>query len=362
MSGTSSRVIGQSVSFGPKLRTALNNVLGGGAASVLTVTFGLSYSLLIFAGPLAPYLSYGVATTFISSAVLATVIALGSSLPFAIAGPESSTAAVTGILASSLVERMAVADTTAPLLAPVLITLGLSTIVTGVVLCGFGMTRMGRAIRYVPYPVVGGFLGATGCLIVLGAIRVITGQRLQFATLDRFANLLTLSELAAACAMALVLYLTWHRSRSSFGLPAILIGGVIAAHVAFWFSGISSAEAQASGWTFQPPPPVSFMLPWSANEISRYPWYAVPDLLGNLIAVIFVTATSTLFNTTGVEVALQREANLERELNVTGMANILSGAFGGYTGCISISRSVLNFNGAGTAHLSGLTVAAISVL
>jgi SulP family sulfate permease len=104
------------------------------------------------------------------------------------------------------------------------------------------------------------------------------------------------------------------------------------------------------------------MLPWSANEISRYPWYTVPDLLGNLIAVIFVTATSTLFNTAGTEVALQREANLERELNVTGLANILSGALGGYTGCISISRSVLNFNGGGTGRLSGLTVAAISVL
>ena len=95
------------------------------AASVLTITFGLSYSLLIFAGPLAPYLSYGVASTFISSAVLAAVIALGSSLPFAVAGPESSTAAMTGILASSLVERMTAADPSAPLLGPVLITLGL---------------------------------------------------------------------------------------------------------------------------------------------------------------------------------------------------------------------------------------------
>ncbi len=355
-------MVGRSVSFGPRARAALNNVLGGSAASVLTVTFGLSYSLLIFAGPLAPYLSYGVAATFISSAVLATVIAIGSSLPFGVGGPETSTVAITGILASSLVERMAVADTMAPLLAPVLITLGLSTIVTGVVLCGFGMTRMGRAIRYVPYPVVGGFLGATGCLIVFGAIRVITGQRLQFATLDRFANLLTLSELAAACAMALFLYLTWHRSRSGFGLPAILIGGIIFAHIAFWFAGISLAEAQASGWTFQPPPHISFMLPWSANEISRYPWNTVPDLLGNLIAVIFVTATSTLFNTTGIEVATHREANLERELNVTGLANMLAGVFGGYTGCISVSRSVLNFNSGGTGRLSGLTVAAISAL
>ncbi len=357
-------MVSQSISHYPKLplRAALKDVLGGSAASVLTVTFGLSYSLLIFAGPLAPYLSYGVAATFISSAVLAAVIGIGSSLPFAVAGPESSTAAMTGILASSTVERIIAADPSAPLLAPVLLTLALASVVTGLVLCGFGMTRMGRAIRYVPYPVIGGFLGATGCLILLGAVRVITGQRLQFATLDRFDNALTLSELAAACAMALVLYLTWHRSRTSFGLPAILVGGVIAAHIVFWLAGISLAQAQAAGWTFQPPPAVNFMLPWSADAIRSYPWYALPEISGNFIAVVFVTASCTLFNTTGIEVATQREANLERELNVTGIANALSGAFGGYTGCVSISRSILNFNSGGTGPLSGLTVAAISLL
>src|ERR1700736_1409404 len=118
MSGANTRVVGQSVSLGPKFRAALNNVLGGSAASVLTVTFGLSYALLIFAGPLAPDLSYGVATTFISSAVLAATIALGSSLPIAIAGPESSTAAMTGILASSMVEHMAATNPAAPVLGP----------------------------------------------------------------------------------------------------------------------------------------------------------------------------------------------------------------------------------------------------
>src|SRR3978361_67431 len=112
-------VVKRSRSIDPKaVRRAFNDILGGSAASVLTVTFGLSYALLIFAGPLAPYLSYGVAATFISSAVIAAVIALGSSLPFAIAGPESSSAAMTAILASSLVERIAGGDTTAPPLAP----------------------------------------------------------------------------------------------------------------------------------------------------------------------------------------------------------------------------------------------------
>jgi SulP family sulfate permease len=344
------------------LRVILKDVLGGSAASVLTLTFGLSYSLLIFTGPLAPYLSYGVAATFISSAVLAGVIAAGSSLPFAVAGPDSSTAAMTGILASSVVERIVAADPSAPLLAPVLLTLALATVATGIVLCVFGMTRMGRAIRYVPYPVVGGFLGATGCLILLGAVRVITGQRLQFATLGQFEDFLTLSKLAAACVMALILYLTWHRSRSSLGLPAILIGGVIAGHILFWLTGISLAEAQAAGWTFQSPPSADFMLPWSVDGIDKYPWHTLPELSGNLIAVIFVTASCTLFNTTGIEVAVQREANLERELNVTGIANMLSGALGGYTGCISISRTVLNFNSGGSSPLSGFTVAAMSLL
>jgi SulP family sulfate permease len=357
VAGISSPVVNGSSGFGTRARSALNDVLGGTAASFLTITFGLSYSLLIFSGTLAPYLSYGLAATFIASAVLAAVLALGSSLPFAIGAPETSTAAMSGILVSSLAERLIAADPAAPLLAPVLITLALVTILTGVVLCGFGITRMGRAIRYVPYPVVGGFLGATGCLILLGAIRVITGQRLQFAALGQFASLSVLFELAAACAMASVLYLTWHRSRSPFGLPIIIFGGVIVAHIGFWLFDVPSA-----GWTFQPPRSVGYMLPWSAAEIGRYPWVTLLDLGGDFVAVIFVTAVSTLFNTTGVEVALHREADLERELNVTGLANMLAGAFGGYPGCVSMSRTILNFNSGGTSRLSGLTAAAISLM
>src|ERR1700691_214247 len=131
---------------GLQLRVMLKDMLGGSAASVLTVTFGLSYALLIFAGPLAPYLSYGVAATFVSSAVLATVIGLRRSFPFAVGAPDSSTAAMTGILASSMVERITAADPSTPLLAPVLLTLALATVVTGIVLCCFGLTRLGRAI------------------------------------------------------------------------------------------------------------------------------------------------------------------------------------------------------------------------
>src|SRR5581483_11655253 len=121
---------------------------------------------------------------------------------------------MTGILASSMAEHILASNPSASVLEPVLLTMAMASVLTGVVLCGFGMTRMGRAIRYVPYPVVGGFLGATGCLILLGAVRVITGYRLTFSTLAQFEDPIVAIKLAAACGMALILYLTWHRSRT----------------------------------------------------------------------------------------------------------------------------------------------------
>ena len=361
-----SRVAFPSVSRVPsphvKLRAWLNDIFASAAPAVLTVSFGLSYSVLIFSGPLSEYLPYGIAATFIATAIIAIVVALGSTFPIAVGGPETSTAAVTAILATSVVEHITATDPSAHLLGPVLLTLSAATIITGLALCSLGLTRIGRAIRYVPYPVSGGFLGATALLIALGGVRVITNMSLRFDNLASFADPMTMYELLAGIALAFTIYLTWHRSRNPLALPALLIAGVVVTHIVFNFAGISLEQAQALGWTFQSLPRATFSLPWHLGDIENYPWQAVPGLIGNLIAVIFVTAISTLFNTTGLEVATSREANLERELNVAGAANILSGLFGGYAGCISLSRSLLNFNGGATGRLSGLMVAVIAVL
>ena len=345
-----------------KLRAWLNDIFASAAPAVLTVSFGLSYSVLIFSGPLAEYLPYGIAATFTATAIIAVVVALGSTFPIAVGGPETSTAAVTAILATSVVEHITATNPSAQLLGPVLLTLSAATIITGLALCSLGLTRIGRAIRYVPYPVIGGFLGATALLIALGGVRVITNMSLRFDNLESFANPMTMYELLAGVALAFTIYLTWHRSRNPLALPALLIAGVVATHIVFNFAGISLEQAQALGWTFQSLPRATFSLPWHLSDIESYPWQSAPGLIGNLIAVIFVTAISTLFNTTGLEVATSREANLERELNVAGAANVLSGLFGGYAGCISLSRSLLNSNGGATGRLSGLAVAFIAVL
>jgi len=50
-----------------------------------------------------------------------------------------------------------------------MIVIGLSAALTGLFLCGLGLARAGGVIRFLPYPVIGGFLGATGFLMVAGS-------------------------------------------------------------------------------------------------------------------------------------------------------------------------------------------------
>ena len=90
-----------------------------------------------------------------------------------LAGPDPTTVAVTATLVSAPMARLAKQGLPDDLLAPVAIIMALSAALTGVLLFGLGLARAGGAIRFIPYPVIGGFLGASGCLMVSGAVRVL---------------------------------------------------------------------------------------------------------------------------------------------------------------------------------------------
>jgi len=47
-----------------------------------------------------------------------------------------------------------------------------------------------------------------------------------------------------------------------------------------------------------------------SDDLRAFPWKYLPGLSGDLFAVMFVTAISTLLNTTGIEFVTKREADL----------------------------------------------------
>ncbi len=343
-----------------KFRAGLTDVFAGAVCSVLSVAYCLSYAALIFTGPLEHLLAYGIAVTFLSAAVSGVVVASRSSLPFAVAGPDSSTSVVIAALVATIIARLVAAGST-DLLAPTIIAMSLTTGVTGIMLCVLGFARAGRAIRFVPYPVIGGFLGATGCLMLTGAVKVVTNQSVSFATLHVFADGAIAEKLVPAALVAAALY-GLRRYKSPFIMPAVLLTAFAATHLLLLSTGTTVAAAQEDGWMFRLQPAAGLTLPWTWSALHSFPWSALPTVAGDMLAVMFVTTTTFLLNTTGIEIATRNEADVEKDLKVLGLANIASAVLGGYVSCTSLSRSLLVRNAGATSRLAGLTVAAVAGL
>src|SRR6516165_8535479 len=351
--------IGTSGALGrPRAQAALGDVFAGLVCSILSIAYCLSYAALIFNGPLGPALAYGVAITFLSAAIGGSIVAWRSSLPFAVAGPDSSISVVLAALVATLIQRLGNVDP----LVPTLIAISATTALTGLLLCILGFTHAGRAIRFVPFPVIGGFLGATGWLMITGAVQVVTGQKPLLANLGAFLNAAMAEKLAAALTVAALLHFLLRRSKSPFILPGTLFATIAIAHIVLIAAGSSVGAAQTSGWMFRAQAAATLTLPWKFATFTTFAWTSLSSLAGDIVAIMFVTTITLLLNTTGIEIATRKEANIERDLRSLGVANLLAAAVGGYVSCTSLSRSTLAHLAGATGRLSGLTVAAIYVM
>jgi sulfate permease, SulP family len=288
------------------------DLFAGLAGSVMSVAYGLSFAALIFSASLHTWLAYGIAATFVTTAISAAFVAARSSLPFAVAAPDGATAAVTATLAATVAQHLIDMGPPDDLLAPVMVVVALATLLTGILLFTLGLARAGGAIGFIPYPVIGGFLSATGWLMVSGAVRVITDHGLSFSTAGELFTPVTLGQLAAAGAVALALYLGVRRGGNPFLLPGIMLVAAILAHLAFALTGTSLGEALALGWTFKAPTTIGLAPTWDFGDLRDFPWRILPGVSGDIFAVMFVTAITMLLNTTGIELATRREANLGR--------------------------------------------------
>ena len=108
-----------------------------------------------------------------------------------------------------------------------LATLILTTFLTGILLALLGHYRLGRLIRFLPFPVVGGFMAGAGWLLVKGALTVLTGSDAHFATLPQLFEPATTLKWMPALAMALLLVIATRRLRHFLVIPTIVVGSMI---------------------------------------------------------------------------------------------------------------------------------------
>ena len=342
------------------LRARVEDLSAGAICSVLSIAYSLSYATLIFSGPLSAWLGYGMVVTLLSGSIAALVIGLRSSVPFAIAGPDSSTSAVTAAFVAAFVTGIGAENGGENFPQHAIVAIALGTALTGTALLVLGIKRAGRAIRFVPYPVIAGFLGASGWLILVGGMQLTTGQNIKADSLGLLPNTLADPKFLASAALAIALFFGQRHIRSSFVLPGLLLSGVVAVYFALLACGVSVAEAQANGWMFTSQSHVGLISPWHSDVLREFPWKALPSLSGDLLSVMFVTTITMLLNTSAIEIATEREANLDCELKWQGIANLLIAPFGGLVSITSVSRTIVNYAAGARGRLSGMAAAAVT--
>lgn len=335
------------------------DIIPGLVTAVVMIATSVSYATLIFSGPLAGARSIGIGYALMGAGIVSAIFALKSAIPFAIAGPDSKPVAVlsalTAILAADLIAHNR-SDAVVPTIVAALI---IGTLLSGILLYPLGKLKTGRWIRFVPYPVIGGFLAASGWLLVTGSVRVLTGTSLRWDTVAEIVMGQHLWHLAAGLGFMVTIFLV-RRTGYFFGFPILLVVGTAIVHLVLWRSGLSIAEARTAGWLIDAGSGVE--LP---NFIAIFPqvqWLTLMHSAGELIALVAVTAITLLLSTSAVEVDARLDVDVDRELRVNGIANLVAGLAGGMIGTLSVSRTLFNYVNGARHRVSGLTAAILCFL
>jgi len=323
-------------------------------SSIVAITYSLSYGALIFSGPLHAELSQGITLMLVTAAVSGIVIALMSSFRFAIGGPDSNVTAVFATVAPTIG-----ASLTDPALAAhqVVLILMISGLAGGAGLVALGHFGLGRWVRFIPYPVVAGFLAATGWLLLNGSLRVIADVSLP-VHLESVRTPGGALRLAVGAIFAALLFAT-RRAKSPLVLPATLIGGSAFIDVIFAATG-SLAQAHTGGWfvpAFGAPHLTSIVAPHSYAGVS---WSIVRASMPAIATAVTVAVITLLFSAAGIEAQTGIDANFDRELRASGVASIASAFCGGFIGLLSSNRTLLNGRAGAQTRFAGVLVGVLS--
>lgn len=334
------------------LRTAVGVV----TLAAMAIGFAVSFAALVYTGPLAPVLATGIAMTLLGAAAMALVGGVLFTVRGTLAAPQDVTSLLLGLAAGSIVTRAGVsAEAILPTIVAFTVT---ATLAAGVASFAIGRLGLARLVRYVPYTVVGGFLAATGYLLVMAAISIVLRQHVDIWTLGR-----------AFAPTALPYWLPWILGgaamvvatrvwNSDVALPAAPIVALAVFYGSLAMNGQSLDAAAAAGLLLGPFPEGGLLSALGAGVGGPVDWGLILTQVPTILAVIGLALLGGLLNGTGLEMTLHREVDFDRDMVANGSANIAAGLFGGLPGYTILVETILARRLGLTGLLPPLAVAA----
>ncbi len=339
--------------------TCLRDLLSGSLVASITLAFGFSFAALLFPGPLAPGVGLGVSITLFGSGLAGCWIAWRSRLPLAVAGPDTPVMTAIAALVAGIVlpqvdsGSLAVSDGIAMAIGVILV----ATLVVGLCLLGLGLARIGSALRFIPHPVISGFLAGSGLALCKGAIVLLLHEPFSLGGVASLIEPAQRPQLMATLVIPLVLLALRPFWRPFYLLPILFFLELGLLHLGF-AAGV--LDGTRPGW-FLPQGDAAGVTPlWDLTLDGDF-WMRMAGHLPDLVAVALIAATSLLMNVSGLEVLWRRSSDLNGELIDHGVASLLGGLAGGSPASLSLSRTLLNREAGGRSRLASLFAALVAL-
>lgn len=316
----------------------LKDVLAGVTVGIIAIPLAMA---LAIASGVAP--QYGLYTAIIAG----FVIALTGGSRLSISGP---TAAFVVIL-YPIAQQYGLGG------------LLLATVMSGVILVGMALVRLGRLIEYIPEPVTLGFTGGIAVVIATLQLKDFLGLNLT-ALPEHYVGKVTalvsafpeahLPSLAVAL-LTLAIMLLWPRLKTGVPahLPAVILASVITLLLNRQGMDIATISSQFSyllpdGSSGQGIPPVlpEWIWPWlqpgpGGSELTLS-WALLRDLLPAAFAIAMLGAIESLLCAVVLDGMTGKRHSANSELLGQGIGNIIAPFFGGITATAAIARSAAN--------------------
>ncbi len=332
---------------------------GGLVVGVVVVIVAVSFGALVFSGELADFTSRGIGFGLLSAAVLGALVALGSSFRGMVATPQDSPAAIMALIAASIAASLPASVGREEVFATVVAAVSATSIATGVFFFALGSFKLGGLVRFIPYPVIGGFLAGTGWLLVKGAFGVMADVPLGFAQLPVLLQWEVAKRWLPGLVFGLLLFALLRRFSHFLILPGMLLASIGLFYLLLAVTGTRVAEARELGFFLGPFPDGGLWQPPSPGSLAAVDWGLIAGQAGSLAAILIVGVVALLLNASGLELALERDIDLDRELRVGGFANVVAGLGGGLQGFQTLSLSALGHKLCAESRLVALTSAAL---
>lgn len=227
----------------------------------------------------------------------------------------------------------------------------LASIMAGLILVVAGYAKLGKLIKYIPYPVITGFTTGIAVIIASSQVKDFLGLNVESIPAD-FINkwYVYLSNLdkvtyAAVGLGALGLATIILCKKVSPKIPSYLVSILLISGLAYGFS----LDVDTIGSRF-PSLPTGLPTPvWPTFEFEE-----IRQLVPSAFTIAFLAGIEALLSAVVADGLIGHKHSLNQELVGQGVANIASGIFGGIPATGAIARTATNIKAGGRTPIAGI--------